>query len=510
MVTNDYESVLNQQLLGVRDGIFELEGNYLNEESEQASYYPFVAGESEIIEGLNCGEEWCELQEQVKEKVGTGEREIVLPKLERGQQAVVTGRAWLSKEGAIEVVFEPQVQLQVGELIYDLPKLQNLHLENLAIQEKVILDLGDNKPYLLKQNEVVNFALELTIGEALRVKVVDATGIENVNEEVVVNKNLMREYEFPATIWEKILDPPEIKIGATERLVARWTGVSFDLQLDSEEEINCDVGERGVVKKERVSGGISYQAERFGSLCDDYSLKELSSLNDYLVQTVVEHKRGQGLQFSVVDEMTKRLVTSQTLDTKREIQYFYLPHLEIWNNQQQNLFFYLVNKSYGQVSENVIKKIRWWSYPIAYLSRIKVRGGEEETEGGIAYFVRNVEGGRGDYYRLWLERMNEGERKEAVIVLRRGWDKNWRARVKEQNGWRTLEEHQRFNGWANAWKLKGVEGKIEEVEIEYWPQQLVLVGIGLMVGEVLIMGINFGRERWQKKRLRLKFRAQRR
>jgi hypothetical protein len=254
------------------------------------------------------------------------------------------------------------------------------------------------------------------------------------------------------------------------------------------------------VQKKIFLQGASYYAAGSANLCESYSLADLSSLNNYVVQFSVEHQTGQPLKFSIIDEASQRLLLDQRLGESETEQYFFIPRLRLWRNQQHNLFFYLSAQSYGQPSANAVTEIRLIQYPIEYLSQIKLEPvGAARAAAlpalpplGQKYALAQTQKTNASHYQAQLAVVASAAKQAPALVLARSFDQNWLARAQTTTGqWQSLP-HTRFNSWANAWLLPSAvaetQNALQEIQVSYWPQQLVVWGLRLFGLELLVIG----------------------
>jgi hypothetical protein len=507
-LTDTYQTVSNQSLRVVRDSIYEHEGQYLNLNPKQAAaaipavYYPFAAGQSEKLSHLTCTSNQCQVrasfpsgQSGVEKETAPFDYRLLLPALTKQERVIINGSAWFSDPQTIQIKFEPTLHLEIAGQKKLLPGLDSLTLVEVATtQTRAIVDFGDRKPYLVTPERLTDFAVEMVVGVPMTIKVFDAGELTQLTaDNVQVAENQVQAYDFPAQIWDKLLQTQELVLTSDQTLAASWEAPSFTLALASQTGHNCDVTSRGQAQKKILLQGASYYAADSANLCESYNLADLSSLNNYVVQFLVEPQQGQPLKFSIIDEASQRLLLDQRLDEQQREQYFFIPRLRLWRNQQHNLFFYLSAQSYGQPSVNTVTNIRLIQYPIEYLSQIKliplaptnVTNLGQIPVGGQKYQLATSNQINASRYLATVAPVASLPKQDQVLVLTRSYDQNWRARARSETGrWQTLVHH-RFNGWANAWLLPSPTTTAWQIQLTYWPQQLVVGGLALLGLELL-------------------------
>ncbi len=508
-----YQNIYGDDFQGLKDSIYQLTGPYLasTQEDQDVIYYPFAQEYQEEITNINCSTNQCELKEQKKLKpVVDAHSQLLLPQFKKGETYLASGTMHFLNEREIEIAFEPQLQLLIGGDLYNIPKLNNLILDEInSSNSRVIIDFGDRKPYLVELNKFTDFAVEMQVGENLNLKLIDASQLETIEHHLAISNDKVKNYYFPATIWQKVMTPPSINLNQHDKISAIWTATSFRLDFQEKTGIsNCDVSERGQVSKQVMTHNALYRAEGWGTLCEHYSLANLSSLNDYLVHFKVQHYQGHPLQFYVTDALTKRLVIDQVLNKNLSEQYFYLPRLKILDNQQHNLFFHLANKSYGKTSQNLINQIRLIQYPIDYLSQIKViqaKTNEDLKFKSDEIPLYQIKSWTRDNFASYTVEINSPNIDNSapvstppILILNRAYDQWWRASAKTSDGHLVKLEHRLYNGWANAWLIPS-DLTIEEIKIEFWPQKLLYWGFGL-AGVYFLAIIYFGQKTKKHKR----------
>ncbi len=509
-IQTHYQTVLNHNFYVSRDLIYQQLGNYINVPiGEKAEfYYPFAGSYQEQLTNVSCNATRCQLQEEATNTTATLHfDQIILPTLTPDTKYLASGRASFINSQEIEIEFSPTIYLQVGSVTYEVPKLNNLILAGVKAQTpKVILDFGDQKPYLIANDQVTDFTVELVAGQPFEIKLIDATNIDNKQTQLEIENQWVETYPFPKSVWDRLLKPQVIPFAGREKITASWSVVGRDVDFKARTKAeNCDLQQRGWVSKNLQSSAITYQAANFANLCESYSLTELSALNDYLIWFKGQNLAGNPLQFFVTDTNTQRLIIDQVLNDSQTEQYFYLPRLKIAGNQQNNLYLHFNNKSFGQTSINRLDQVRLLQFPIDYLSQIRLVDTQilNKTKTQTYPLLTNWSTKNGDRYQLKISDTNEAQSK--LVVLQKALDRGWLAKAKiiAENDqkliwpkWKRLAQVT-YNGWANAWLIPA-NWQVSAVELVFWPQYLVWIGFALLSGESILIIYQL----WFKDRLR--------
>lgn len=483
-INNNYQTLLADSPEVVQDFLYQQVGDYLaNEDATEGSWFPFAGKASEVLDNVVCNQDACSLSAVAN----LANHQLIIPRYQLGENLTINGTAYLHKNQQLTIEFYSPGQIHLGERTYPLPNLKTLHLAELAVASNgAYLDFGDQTPYLIRPETNLDFTLNLKVGQILNLKTFPANLATASATNIKVNKNQVKTFTYPESIWAEFLKEQTIPLSGGELKVS-WRAPVYTLNTSRAQGQSCDVSRRGQASKKVRNNHSYYHTSGYGSWCESYYLANLAAQNDYLLKVANLNLAGQPLRFRLVDENSGQTILTHKLTADKK-QYFYLPAgVATTKQKSQQRFFYLTAQSYGQESINELQELSLIYYPLQTLSRLKVVPAAAllSSDTGSASLTKLRVKHRYDY-RAWLNLTSQIDR-SPLLVLARSYHPFWVAKYRPQGGsWQTLP-HYRFNSWANAWLLPTAANNQGEIKVIFYPQLLVPIGWLLLLS--LIIGL---------------------
>jgi hypothetical protein len=268
---------------------------------------------------------------------------------------------------------------------------------------------------------------------------------------------------------------------------------------------NCDLFDRGSVRKDISTSGGVYSAEQKGVNCDYENLAGFLKDVGYIIRFKGINEDGRSLKVVMNNNSTRvneieYLLNSGSFDSVFSL----LPY-----SSDHSYDLNIETRSFGEKSVNKLSDIEYFPFPIYWLSSVTVKTPEAVKAGGDVAFGGVNKKGTG-YYLLNVKDVSG----EPLITLAQGYEDGWIAyEVSERSSALSLQltkilpffskklEHVKVNGWANGWLVKpsdispqpSVTDKTDNrqptaessIVIVYWPQYLEYLGFVILLVTII-------------------------
>jgi len=326
---------------------------------------------------------------------------------------------------------------------------------------------------------------------------------------------LLAEATYGTEVWDALLTKEEIQlprektsVNVTITTKPIWADIAKKGRAEAD---NCDLFDRGSVKKLTSEKNVTYQARNGGAVCDYLSMdtRRVATNQDYLMMVKAYNHSGRGMKVYLFNETTKR----NDIETILTQQLTLLPLMK-WPTLEPGGYGLTTEvRSFGpELSENEVEEISFLPVPLTSLSQIKVI--PLIREGGFGDFLEKTESGAATRNGLEVNKVIKSGTShyqvnvegEGLLVLAQGYEDGWIAWGYQKD--RSILPvifrakpltHVKANGWANGFI---VLPNTNEVRIVYWPQMLAWVGLGVILplGGLLVMPKMILVKRGNKKR----------
>lgn len=241
---------------------------------------------------------------------------------------------------------------------------------------------------------------------------------------------------------------------------------------------NCDLFQRGRVKKQIKDGTFTLQASNNGAACYTIGLKA-SNQQGYLLAIDSKNVQGHPLKLSIYNWQTKRL---DVLDLVKEDGYNFYSILDRPLLLDNYYSLHLGTRSFGDTVINEINDLSLYPYPLTLISGLRIRSSSSNVVSNRDAVTHSKisEWQKIGTYLYIIQVENEG----GYLALSQSYDSAWLG-----IGWNNLFDfevlsHAKLNGWANAWEVPAGQRKIVLI---FWPQVFQFVGFGATLGGLLTL-----------------------
>lgn len=368
---------------------------------------------------------------------------------------------FLQTDSTAQVILEPLLpELQQGtNKILEIPEL--------SIQLAEPIPYTQTAEILLNQN---SFAFTPRAGQIIPVGTLQVPFGSQIS--VLVGSNSAY---TASDFWQPLQNlPVSVALQDSSQLTASMPiqRVYWDMQASTETSIvNCGLNQNGKISKKLVSAGIEYTAADKAASCDFIFIDNLPITQGYLVHVKGENLSGDPLKFVAINSESKYPVVTQKVKTGDFDHWFHiLPSSQVDGSGYQ---FLLENQSYGsQTTKNIVSEFSVYTVPSEFLLGIHTDTFEPTTTLSAAV-TDYISIGTGI---IFASIINPSAR-PVPLVLSESYNIGWVAFP----GFNITQklEHQKFNGWANAWI---VQPGTTSVVIVFWPQLLTWLSIVILVG----------------------------
>jgi NADH:ubiquinone oxidoreductase subunit K len=257
---------------------------------------------------------------------------------------------------------------------------------------------------------------------------------------------------------------------------------------------NCDLFEKGNVKRERRSDGNLYQAYNGGVACDYFYYSQVDNSKPFIIRIRGENLSGRGLKIYLYNVKAQKNVLEELLPEGKFDEYFFVN--PIFMTVDYGPLFDLgytlsvETRSFGKVeSINLITDIEIYQSQGDTLryQNLKLRGVTLQSDDLEILDVKK--------YGTWGYKIET--RGDGILQLNQAFGEGWVSYPKLQ--------HIKINGWANGWIISQSQlNQSKSIEvgdrfqtdfkpistiyyIVYWPQGLQWVGFLVSFLTVLIL-----------------------
>lgn len=436
------------------------DGYIQSADSNPAASYPFALLLAEKVDEIRFVHDGFFYTTHFSQPISAGR--LQLPAIEDGQ--FVTAATLLWQSGVLNISFVKETLVTDTGLEIALPQLPNQSLSLPLSAAKIAVELGRQQVILAAGKSVtVTFILEPNQNITLRYFSYDNVYVES--SQPFVDRANVSSLTIPSSVWQSLLVARELEFHQPISSVTLETIIS-PLQLEFSETTvaNCDLKGRGKISRSYEQSVLRQQADDWAVLCEGIALPYASNLMSYLLQIEGENKTGQGLKFFTTN-VESGLVGIEYLLTEQQFgQAFSLLPSDVLHPSE--LALNLETRSYGQLNENVIKRISVFPYSGDRLKKVVITpAGWSDRQ--IEAAVRKWRKYGTFAYRATVKVSQDN----SALVLSQAYDQGWLLLGKGA-------EHVLYNGWANAWLLPPGE---YQVILLYWPQLLTFLGYGLLI-----------------------------
>lgn len=287
---------------------------------------------------------------------------------------------------------------------------------------------------------------------------------------------LTEEVIYQSDFWDDLNNVQVIDIASDLVNLNFWAKPTERRMESMDRYSNCDNLDRGTVLKLLSYDSVIFKSDVWGSLCDYEYLDDLTQKASYVMRITAENISGNPLKFYLYNLETKRADIENTLKLEKYDNYYsVLAHPDSSSSYTLNL----INKSFGEVSENILKRVYFYPIPTDWVSSWYVldpnvnTGIQNKHEPSLitsGLTVSNVEK-LGTY--SYSASLMGGS---GVVVLSQGYNSGWSAKINNKK-----LKHIKFNNWSNAFIVE--DGQCEgecQIEIKYTPQYLQNFGFLLL------------------------------
>ncbi len=413
----------------------------------------------------------------------TGKFKLYFPAWKEKDRVVVFAKLKLN-DGVITIKFAPTARLRVAGQEFLLPSLGSYKIDYALGKniEKVVLDINDQNLVLIEGKEIDVPFFDLVVGEPINLLVNEVIG-GSEERGLFLKSGGGLNLEIDSNVWRDWLSESTFDFQLTESNQTITVDIpSFSLDLIdylkfSENETNCDVFDRGNVKKKINDDSISYQTSEFGTFCESLKLTDIDTNYDFLVRVEGESFNGRSPKFLVTSATDNFTYLENLLsDKKFKANYLFLAQ----PFEKENYFINFEFKSFGEVlTEAKLNQLElfYLSLPIKSLSSLYLKPTnyqqfENET------VIDQVSKFGTSFYKVNIN----VETTNGFIYLSQSFDKFWVA-LSFNNGLK-IYPHYVYKNWANGWL---VDHGQHQIYLIYLPQLLVLLSLFVLVVSLIIL-----------------------
>ncbi|MBQ6449628.1 hypothetical protein IJJ08_01865, partial [bacterium] len=302
------------------------------------------------------------------------------------------------------------------------------------------------------------------------------------------------ELEIPREIWDFWREPEPISLREPlTSLRAQVTTLPIYLRsFATQDAVNCDVIYRGQVDRQPYGEhGYDYQVSNHGSYCDTFYDVHLDSVkHSFWLRADSQNLQGMPLTYYSWD-INAQVQSWETLLPAGEVtQTFSFPRTLA---DEKTAFFdvHTANRSIaGEPTHNILEQNIAYVVPTRELAGITLRGSAASDSQLNPVRIQEVKKSGTSQYQAQISLQGAGE---GLLVLAQGYHQGWQAKIKDQ-----LLPHERFDDWANAWKIDpALCPDTCEVEISFWPQWLGWLGLAISIALGGTCGVALGWLAWR-------------
>lgn len=464
-ISNDSELIIPSQLTPVygntdrvrKDVIYQNQGDYFYDNTEQTIIYPF----SDLYKTEITNIDMADNQIAISKDVENNQYILKIPPQVNTENYYTP--VYIQLDGQQLSITFPKIQLETVEHQIELTKIldQQFELENSPDQIMLFFnDLG----IIVDQNTPATPTLKIKTDTDLMITYTE--NVEQINNQDTIYENDLdiKKLSDLNVDWQELKSENLLNANVSN-IDIKIEFPALRLDINQNESENCSTPKQGDINTKKYDNGYFYQADNYGVNCNGLSFDYISPAYSNIVKIVGDGIQGRGTKFFTNYADSSILAEDYLLTNGKFEKNISLP--QVSTNPRDIIYLNWETRSFGGTSLNYLENFRLVPFPIDLISQIqlyKIDNQSTKIENNLT--VANHKVIYDSIYIIDYKCQSDN----CFIGIDQSYDDLWLAFEKNK-----LLDHLRLNNWANLWKISDKSGTIY---IVYLPE---LISIASMI-----------------------------